>query len=315
METRLPLLSIDEEKLILGPYDRHVKQVSRRLGVRLSSRAGELRFQGPDDAVQALVPRVEDLLQRLRRGEKLSPLEVETALLGSADVAAERSRSVFGEALPDDSRPRRMPTARTEAQARYLEALQDQDLVLATGPAGTGKTYLAVAAALQALRRGEVKRLVLTRPVVEAGEHLGFLPGDLEDKIDPYLRPLFDAMSDLLGPAQARRMRELDIVEIAPLAFMRGRTLARSFVILDEAQNATTGQLKMFLTRLGEGTRAVVTGDRTQSDLPSEQKGGLADAIDRLQDMPGVRWIEFSKVDVQRSQLVQRIVEAYGDDE
>lgn len=315
METRLPLLSIDEEKLILGPYDRHVKQVSRRLGVRLSSRAGALRFQGPDDAVQALVPRVEDVLQRLRRGEKLSPLEVETALLGSADVAAERSRSVFGEALPDDSRPRRMPTARTEAQARYLEALQDQDLVLATGPAGTGKTYLAVAAALQALRRGEVKRLVLTRPVVEAGEHLGFLPGDLEDKIDPYLRPLFDAMSDLLGPAQARRMRELDIVEIAPLAFMRGRTLARSFVILDEAQNATTGQLKMFLTRLGEGTRAVVTGDRTQSDLPSEQKGGLVDAIDRLQDMPGVRWIEFSKVDVQRSQLVQRIVEAYGDDE
>ena len=315
METRLPLLSIDEEKLILGPYDRHVKQVSRRLGVRLSSRAGELRFQGPDDAVQALVPRVEDLLQRLRRGEKLSPLEVETALLGSADVSAERSRSVFGEALPDEARPRRMPTARTVAQAAYLEALQDQDLVLATGPAGTGKTYLAVSAALQALRRGEVKRLVLTRPVVEAGEHLGFLPGDLEDKIDPYLRPLFDAMSDLLGPAQARRMRELDIVEIAPLAFMRGRTLARSFVILDEAQNATTGQLKMFLTRLGEGTRAVVTGERTQSDLPSEQKGGLADAIDRLQRMPGVSWIEFSKVDVQRSELVQRIVEAYGDDE
>lgn len=315
METRLPLLSLDEEKLILGPYDRHVKQVSRRLGVRLSSRAGELRFQGPDDAVQALVPRVEDLLVRLRRGEKLGPLEVETALLGNADQSAERSRSVFGEAMPDEAQPRRMPTARTKAQGVYLEALQDKDLVLATGPAGTGKTYLAVAAALQALRRGEVKRLVLTRPVVEAGEHLGFLPGDLEDKIDPYLRPLFDAMSDLLGPAQARRMRELDIVEIAPLAFMRGRTLARSFVILDEAQNATTGQLKMFLTRLGEGTRAVVTGDRTQSDLPSEQKGGLAEAIDRLQDTRGVQWVEFSKVDVQRSELVQRIVEAYGDDE
>lgn len=309
------MLSLDEEKLILGPYDRHVKQVSRRLGVRLSSRAGELRFQGPDDAVQALVPRVEDLLERLRRGQKLGPLEVETALLGNTDQAAERSRSVFGEAMPDETRPRRMPTARTKAQGVYLEALNDKDLVLATGPAGTGKTYLAVAAALQALRRGEVKRLVLTRPVVEAGEHLGFLPGDLEDKIDPYLRPLFDAMSDLLGPAQARRMRELDIVEIAPLAFMRGRTLARSFVILDEAQNATTGQLKMFLTRLGEGTRAVVTGDRTQSDLPSEQKGGLADAIDRLQGTPGVQWVEFSKVDVQRSELVQRIVEAYGDDE
>ncbi|MAW61220.1 MAG: phosphate starvation-inducible protein PhoH [Planctomycetes bacterium] len=315
METRLPLLSLDEEKLILGPYDRHVKQVSRRLGVRLSSRGGELRFQGPDDAVQALVPRVEDLLTRMRRGDKLGPLEVETALLGSMDPSAERARSVFGEALPDETQPRRMPTARTEAQRVYLEALQRDDLILATGPAGTGKTYLAVAAALQALRRGEVKRLVLTRPVVEAGERLGFLPGDLEDKIDPYLRPLFDAMSDLLGPAQARRMRELDIVEIAPLAFMRGRTLARSYVILDEAQNATTGQLKMFLTRLGEGTRAVVTGDRTQSDLPQEQKGGLADAIDRLQGTPGVSWIEFSKADVQRSALVQRIVEAYGDDE
>ena len=315
METRLPLLSLDEEKLILGPYDRHVKQVSRRLGVRLSSRGGELRFQGPDDAVQALVPRVEDLLTRMRRGDKLGPLEVETALLGSMDPSAERARSVFGEALPDETQPRRMPTARTEAQRVYLEALQRDDLILATGPAGTGKTYLAVAAALQALRRGEVKRLVLTRPVVEAGERLGFLPGDLEDKIDPYLRPLFDAMSDLLGPAQARRMRELDIVEIAPLAFMRGRTLARSYVILDEAQNATTGQLKMFLTRLGKGTRAVVSGDRTQSDLPQEQKGGLADAIDRLQGTPGVSWIEFSKADVQRSALVQRIGEAYGDDE
>jgi phosphate starvation-inducible PhoH-like protein len=315
MESRLPLLSLDEEKLILGPYDRHVKQISRRLGVRLSSRSGELRFQGPDDSVEALLPRVENILQRIRKGEALGPLEIETALLGQPDQAAERSRSVFGEALPEDPRARRMPVARTKTQQEYLDALLNQDLILATGPAGTGKTYLAVAAALQALRRGEVKRLVLTRPVVEAGEHLGFLPGDLEDKIDPYLRPLFDAMSDLLGPAQARRLRDLDIVEVAPLAFMRGRTLARSYVILDEAQNATTGQLKMFLTRLGEGTRAVVTGDRTQSDLPKDQKGGLAEAIDRLQEIQGVSWVEFSRSDVQRSALVQRIVEAYGDDE
>lgn len=313
METRLPLLSLDEEKLILGPYDRHVKQVSRRLGVRLSSRAGELRFQGPDDAVASMVERVEDVLARIRRGEQLGPLEVETSLLGSTDDAAERSRTVFGEAGPSDRRVGRMPQARTAAQQRYLDALQSSDLVLATGPAGTGKTYLAVASALQALRRGEVKRLVLTRPVVEAGEQLGFLPGDLEDKVDPYLRPLFDAMTDLLGPAQARRMRDLEIVEVAPLAFMRGRTLARSFVILDEAQNATPGQLKMFLTRLGEGTRAVVTGDRTQSDLPSDKEGGLADAIVRLSPLPGVKWVEFAASDVQRSPLVQRIVEAYDD--
>jgi len=314
MEFRLPLISLDEEKLILGPYDRHVKQVSKRLGVRMSSRAGELRLQGPDDAVHEVMQRAESVLSQLREGKRLTPLDIETSLLGEADLAAENAREVFGEGVGQHQRAGRMPVARTRAQEHYLRALEGKELIFATGPAGTGKTYLAVAAALHSLRRGQVKRLVLTRPVVEAGEHLGFLPGDLEDKIDPYLRPLYDAMSDLLGPAQARRMRELDIVEVAPLAFMRGRTLAQSFVILDEAQNATPGQIKMFLTRLGEGTRAVVTGDRSQTDLPTGQSGGLSDAIDRLDGVEGVACVQFSRNDVQRSPLVQRIVEAYDDD-
>lgn len=322
METRIPLLSLDEEQQLLGPYDRHTKQVFKHLGVRLSSRAGELRIQGPEPAVEALLPRLQRVLKDLRNGAQIAPRRIEAALLGLNEAfdfaAASGNGSRRRNGGPDSAFARSegsMPTARTEAQAEYLEALNRQDLVIATGPAGTGKTYLAVAAALQCLRKGEVRRLVLTRPVVEAGENLGFLPGDLEDKIDPYLRPLYDAMSDLLGPAQARRMRELEVVEVAPLAYMRGRTLSDAFVILDEAQNATTGQLKMFLTRLGEGTRAVVTGDRTQTDLPGTKSGGLDEAIRRLRGLEGIEMIEFSQDDVQRSDLVQRIVEAYGDEE
>jgi phosphate starvation-inducible protein PhoH and related proteins len=313
METRIPLLTLEEERQLLGPYDRHVKQIAAKFSVQISSRNGELRLQGPEVAVLQLVPRIETLLHGMRGGKSYDPLQIEAALTGQVDTQAEQKRVVFGES-PLEGRSGQMPSARTPAQEEYLRGLESQDLILATGPAGTGKTYLAVAAALRALQRGLVKRLVLTRPVVEAGEHLGFLPGDLEDKIDPYLRPLYDAMSDLLGPAQARRMRELDIVEVAPLAFMRGRTLNHSFVILDEAQNATSGQLKMFLTRLGEGTRAVVTGDRTQTDLPGKLSGGLSDAIARLQHLDGVVAIQFTRDDVQRSPLVQRIVEAYGDE-
>lgn len=322
METRIPLLSLDEEQQLLGPYDRHTKQVSKHLGVRLSSRSGELRIQGPETAVEALLPRLQRVLKDLRNGVQMAPRRIEAALLGLNETFDFASQSSNGgrrrNGGPESAFARpggSMPTARTDTQAEYLEALADQDLVIATGPAGTGKTYLAVAAALQCLRKGEVRRLVLTRPVVEAGENLGFLPGDMEDKIDPYLRPLYDAMSDLLGPAQARRMRDLEVVEVAPLAYMRGRTLTDAFVILDEAQNATTGQLKMFLTRLGEGTRAVVTGDRTQTDLPGTKSGGLDEAIRRLRGLEGIEMIEFSQDDVQRSALVQRIVEAYGDDE
>jgi len=315
METRIPLLSLEEEQLLFGPHDRHVKQVGQQFDVRFSSRGGSLRLQGPEKAVRLLVGRVEDLLAAIRRGEELQPNQVADALMGreSAEVAAVLDpRQPIMDGQAQHRTGGKLPTARTPSQQTYLDLLADKELVFAAGPAGTGKTFLAVAAAVRALREGSVKRLVLTRPAVEAGEHLGFLPGDLEDKVDPYLRPLYDALNDLLSPAAARRMKDLDMIEVAPLAFMRGRTLNDAFVILDEAQNATKGQMKMFLTRLGERTRAVVTGDISQTDLP-RGRSGLQDAMKRLHAMEGVGMVEFHPEDVQRSSLVQRIVEAYGD--
>lgn len=344
METRIPLLSIEEEQLLFGPHDRNVKQISRRFKVRFSSRGGTLRMQGPDDVVSVLAGRVEELLERIRKGKELSPSDIANRLFGrdgnghgngfhgngngngggngngngsgngSGHSHHDRNGVSDGVSSVLLSRGDGLPTARTKTQQVYLDLLAEKELVFSAGPAGTGKTFLAVAAAVRALRDGKVQRLVLTRPAVEAGEHLGFLPGDLEDKVDPYLRPLYDALNDLLSPSAARRMKDMDMIEVAPLAFMRGRTLNDSFVILDEAQNATKGQMKMFLTRLGERTRSVVTGDISQTDLP-RGSSGLQDAMRRLRGMEGVGMVEFRSEDVQRSSLVQRIVEAYGDDD
>ncbi len=200
---------------------------------------------------------------------------------------------------------------RTEGQAQYLKALRDRELVFCVGPAGTGKTYLAVAVAVAALRRGEIKKIVLVRPAVEAGEHLGFLPGDLEAKINPYLRPLFDALHDLLDYNQLRRYLGNDLVEIAPLAYMRGRTLNDAMIILDEGQNATVAQMKMFLTRMGQNARIVVTGDPSQVDLPPGTASGLADAVERLRSIPGVGIVTLDRSDIVRHPLVQAIVDAY----
>lgn len=322
METRIPLLSLEEEQRLFGPHDRHVKLVARKLGVRFSSRGGQLRMRGDESEVTPLVTRVEELLVRLRAGEDLHSGQIEDKLLGrETDITEEPHQKAVVEArrLAVSGSGRRageggLPSARTKTQQVYMDLMQESELVFAAGPAGTGKTYLAVAAAVRALRDGKVQRLVLTRPAVEAGENLGYLPGDLEEKIDPYLRPLFDALNDLLGPAATRRMRDMDMIEIAPLAFMRGRTFNDSFVILDEAQNATHVQMKMFLTRLGEGTRAVVTGDISQTDLP-KGRSGLADAMHRLEGVEGIGGVVFHRSDVQRSRLVERIIEAYGEDE
>jgi len=316
MEHRLPLMSLEEEQSLFGPHDRYVKQVARRHQVRMSSRGGTLRLKGPQEQIDMMHTRVEQILELLRSGRELEASEIENMLFDE-DLDSKTSSSKAGGDghKKNDQRGSvrasgKWPTARTEAQQRYLDLLRTKDLVFSSGPAGTGKTYLAVAAAVRSLREGSCKRLVLTRPAVEAGEHLGFLPGDLEDKIDPYLRPLFDALNDLMSPAATRRMRELDIIEVAPLAFMRGRTFNDSFVILDEAQNATRVQMKMFLTRLGERTKAVVTGDVSQTDLPGS-KSGLKDAIRRLGSIEGVGAVEFAAQDVQRSSLVARIVRAY----
>ncbi len=313
METRIPLLSLEEEQQLFGPHDRHAKEVTRRFQVRITSRGGQLRLVGPEVQVSTVARRVESLLIRMRAGHAMTPAMMQAGLLGeelSARSTGEVHQGVFGEPVRMRSR---LPSARTETQQLYLRLLAEKDVVFAIGPAGTGKTFLAVAAALQAMQDGAVRRIVLTRPAVEAGEKLGFLPGDLEEKVDPYLRPIYDALNDLAGPAAARRMRDLDMIEIAPLAFMRGRTLNEAFVILDEAQNATPSQLKMFLTRLGEGTHAVVTGDHTQSDLIGHRAGGMEDAIRRLREVEGVGVVEFHRADVQRSLIVQRILEAYGE--
>ena len=316
MEHRIPLMSLEEEQSLFGPHDRYVKQVARRHQVRMSSRGGTLRLKGPQEEIDIVHVRVDQILELLRSGRELESSEIEAMLFDEdMDVKVAVSKKGVDGYQKSDQRggvraSGKWPTARTEAQQRYLDLLRTKDLVFSSGPAGTGKTYLAVAAAVRSLREGSSKRLVLTRPAVEAGEHLGFLPGDLEDKIDPYLRPLFDALNDLMSPAATRRMRELDIIEVAPLAFMRGRTFNDSFVILDEAQNATRVQMKMFLTRLGERTKAVVTGDVSQTDLPGS-KSGLKDAIRRLGSIEGVGAVEFAAQDVQRSSLVARIVRAY----
>jgi phosphate starvation-inducible PhoH-like protein len=318
LETRIPLLSLEEEQILFGPHDRHVKQVSRRFDVRFSSRGGTLRLRGPEEDVKLLSKRVEHLLKAMRGGKEFNPSQIADALLGQEASEESKMRGSDARDLVLDGQASQrpgggLPSARTPAQQTYLDLLADKELVFAAGPAGTGKTFLAVAAAVRALRDGAVKRLVLTRPAVEAGEHLGFLPGDLEEKVDPYLRPLYDALNDLLSPSAARRMKDMDMIEVAPLAFMRGRTLNDSFVILDEAQNASKGQMKMFLTRLGERTSAVVTGDISQTDLP-RGRSGLKDAMIRLQGIEGVGMVEFHAQDVQRSSLVQRVVQAYGDD-
>ena len=317
MEHRIPLLSLEEEQALFGPHDRYVKQVARRYQVRMSSRGGTLRLKGPEEDIQNMVGRIEPILELLRGGSNLEASDIEGMLFdkGLEVQPPAKQRSNIKEQSDQRGSVRasgKWPTARTEAQQRYLDLLRTKDLVFSSGPAGTGKTYLAVAAAVRALREGTVKRLVLTRPAVEAGEHLGFLPGDLEDKVDPYLRPLFDSLNDLMSPAATRRMRELDIIEVAPLAFMRGRTFNDSFVILDEAQNATRVQMKMFLTRLGERTKAVVTGDVSQTDL-SGTKSGLKDAIVKLGNIDGVGAVEFAAQDVQRSDLVAHIVQTYDD--
>lgn len=275
----------------------------------MSAREGTLRLSGSEDAVTALAPRVAAALAELRRGAELTSGELQGFLCGDPPELRD-GRLLAAPRRAARGAGRGLPAARTPTQQVYLDAVGREDLVLATGPAGTGKTFLAVAAAVRALQAGQVQRIVLTRPAVEAGERLGFLPGDFEAKVNPYLRPLHDALRDILGTSGVRRLRSLDLVEIAPLAFMRGRTLARSFIILDEAQNCTPGQMKMFLTRLGEGSRTVVTGDLTQSDLV-EDRGGLEDAIRRLRGVAGVAVVELTAVDIQRSAIVQRIVMAY----
>ena len=302
----------DDNRLVAelsGEHDAHLMLIERALGVRITPRGNVLVIAGKKGDAHQARDALDRLYAQLQAGVALTAGEVRAAIrFAGAEPAADLPRS---QDSPRIKTPRREIIARTPAQAHYLTALDRGDLVFGVGPAGTGKTYLAVAQAVSMLQSGAVERVVLSRPALEAGERIGFLPGDMKEKVDPYLRPLYDALYDML-PADfiERRMASGDI-EIAPLGFMRGRTLARSAVLLDEAQNATIAQTKMFLTRLGDGSRMMLTGDPSQSDLPPGTPSGLADALFLLDGVKGVEIARFTSGDVVRHPLVQRIIERY----
>ena len=270
-----------------------------------------LQIVGDDsDGVHCATRAFESLLHLIRKGQRISAGDVRYATRVAKDHTNAQSKEIISESIPVFSK-HGVVRPKTLGQRRYVEAINKYDLVFGIGPAGTGKTYLAMAMAVAALKRGELSRIILTRPAVEAGENLGFLPGDLAAKIDPYLRPLYDALHDMMPTETLDNYIERNVVEVAPMAFMRGRTLNDSFVVLDEAQNATIEQMKMFLTRLGFDSKAVVTGDITQTDLPLGKSSGLVDAQRVLASVDGISFVRFSKDDVVRHELVQRIIEAY----
>lgn len=300
---------IDIQHAILGAYDENAKVFKRLLGVNLAMTAGVLVLSGEDAQVDVALRAIGALVGIVEKGETIKAYDIRTAVQlakAGSESQLEHTRRVV--AVTAKGKPVR---CRSMGQAHYVQLMTDNECVLCVGPAGTGKTYLAVAMAVQAYRNKEVERIVLTRPAVEAGERLGFLPGDLRDKVDPYLRPLYDALQDLLGLDNFVKMSERGSIEVAPLAYMRGRTLANSYIILDESQNTTCEQMKMFLTRMGEGSRTVVTGDSTQIDLPKGTASGLLNALDVLADTPGVGICRLQAGDVVRHDLVQRIVNAY----
>jgi len=308
-------LQFDDNSLLpmlFGEHDRHLARIEQRLGVQLSSRGNRVAIVGPHSASETARGTLLSLWERLRRGQTVELGDVDAAMrmAATADGNGGGPDLFGGEALVVRTKKRNV-APRTPGQAAYLKALKLHEMVFGVGPAGTGKTYLAVATAVQMLGDGEVDRIVLSRPAVEAGERLGFLPGDMREKIDPYLRPLYDALYDMMPGDQVNKRLLSGEIEIAPLAFMRGRTLANAFVILDEAQNTTPVQMKMFLTRLGENSRMAVTGDLSQIDLPAGARSGLADALDTLAAVEGIGVVRFTADDVVRHGLVTRIVQAY----
>jgi len=292
---------------LFGSHHSHLAQIENSLKVVIHARGNEVTITGDAEAVARALSVLDALYERLEKGQDVDQPEVDAMLRFSA----EPERSMPGMEAGVSTR-NRVVSARTPTQADYLRAMDESELVFAEGPAGTGKTYLAVAKAVERLVRGDVERIILSRPAVEAGEQLGFLPGDMREKVDPYLRPLYDALHDMMPGQQVQKRLESGEIEVAPLAFMRGRTLANAFVILDEAQNTTAVQMKMFLTRLGENSRMVITGDLSQVDLPRGTRSGLRDAREALSQVEGIRFLRFNESDVVRHQLVGRIVRAYN---
>jgi len=311
-------LQFDDNRLLpmlFGEHDQHLARIEQELGVSLVSRGNRLAISGPTASVDAARATLNALYDRLKRGLEVDRNEVDAALrIARAAEEGSGEMSLFGR-MNDDAAlrtQRRHITPRSPTQAAYMRSLREHDLVFGLGPAGTGKTYLAVAVAVTMLAKGKVDRIILSRPAVEAGERLGFLPGDLREKVDPYLRPLYDALYDMMPAEQVMKRLSTGEIEVAPLAFMRGRTLTNAFTILDEAQNTTPVQMKMFLTRLGENSRMAVTGDLSQIDLPRGTRSGLQDAVETLAGVSGVDFVRFTDADVVRHPLVTRIVRAYN---
>ncbi len=298
--------------LLYGEHDQNLARIERQLGVSLAARGNRIAISGPADAVQNAHAALKALYERLKKGWQVGDGEVDAVvrMTQNAPDPAAGATAVHADHLTIQTRKRHI-SPRSPGQATYIDALATHELVFGLGPAGTGKTYLAVAMAVSLLMSGKVDRIIVSRPAVEAGERLGFLPGDVREKVDPYLRPLYDALYEMLPAEQVMSRLANGEIEVAPLAFMRGRTLSNAFIILDEAQNTTLVQMKMFLTRFGENSRMAVTGDPSQVDLPKGQPSGLRDAVELLVGMDGVAFVEFSDADVVRHSLVTRIVRAY----
>jgi len=304
------LEDVNLARILFGEKDRHIAQIEKALKIEIQIRGTDLTFRGKPSACQLASSLIQSLYRLVARGYVLHPPDVEQAIRILQSDPAQSLADIFLDSITLSSR--NLPiTPKTPTQKIYADAIRRNDIVFAWGPAGTGKTYLAMAMAVAALLNREVDRIILTRPAVEAGEKLGFLPGDLAEKVNPYLRPLYDALHDMMDFEKAQKLVERGVIEVAPLAFMRGRTLNHSFVILDEAQNTTIEQMKMFLTRLGFDSKAVITGDITQIDLPSGKKSGLIDALDVLESVEGIAFLEFTDRDVVRHPLVQKIIQAY----
>lgn len=300
-------------EVLFGPYDQNIKYLESLLSVRVGGRGGDLIVEG-DEADVAVVERIlKDFSQLFSEGRSPSAQELKDAFKQIAEDRSASLRELLIAQKRINPAGRKQVAARSPNQKRYMEAIEQNDIVFGIGVAGTGKTYLAVAMAVQYLMSKRVNRIILARPAVEAGEKLGFLPGDLQDKVDPYLRPLYDALFDVMDAERVTAFLEKRVIEVAPLAFMRGRTLSDAFIILDEAQNTTPEQMKMFLTRIGFGSKAVITGDVTQVDLPTGRKSGLVEAQQVIRDIQGIQFIHFTDRDVVRHHLVQMIVKAYDE--
>ena len=307
---RLTLENMESYLSLFGMNDRNMAVLEQELNVAVFLRDQELMIQGAAEDREMAEQIILRLIALLRRGEMIDASRIRYAVALAKEGRLDQMEEILGDVVAITHRGRRIQ-CKTLGQKEYVAAVRRDELTLALGPAGTGKTYLAMAMAVVAMRNKEVERIVLTRPAVEAGEKLGFLPGDMTQKVDPYLRPLYDALYEIMGTESYQRMMERGTLEIAPLAFMRGRTLSDAFIILDEAQNTTAEQMKMFLTRLGAGSRCIVTGDLSQVDLPKGKQSGLAQAVEVLRDVPGVSIVELTSKDVVRHELVQKIVRAY----